>query len=138
MTGMTASGEMSQPHVIRSADGLCAVWLGAVDDLWQLGKPVGRGGPWASSHVRPDEPSDPYLCAGYDRKSLSLSHDASVPVTFRVEVDISGTGMWQVFQTVEVPQSKTERMEFPAEFQAYWVRVVADRDCAATADFAYE
>ncbi len=85
-----------------------------------------------------DEPSDPYLCAGYDRKSLSLSHDASVPVTFRVEVDISGTGTWQVFQTVKVPQSKTERMDFPAEFQAYWVRLVADRDCAATADFAYE
>ncbi len=52
MTGTTASGEISQSHVIRSADGLCAVWLGAVDDLWQLGKPVGRGGPWASSHVR--------------------------------------------------------------------------------------
>ena len=43
MTGMTASGEMSQSHVIRSADGLCAVWLGAVDDLWQLGQ-TGRSG----------------------------------------------------------------------------------------------
>ena len=52
------------------------LWFGDIDDLWRLGKPRGRGGPWTGTAVRPDEPSDPYLMAGYDRKSLELSHDA--------------------------------------------------------------
>ena len=31
-------------HIIRAADGKAAVWVGAVDDLWKLGKPVGKAG----------------------------------------------------------------------------------------------
>ena len=83
---------------MQSADGGCAVWLGAVDDLWKLGKPIGRGGPWTDSPVRKDDPSDPYLCVGYDHKTLWLSHDSAAAVTIRVEADISGTGFWQAFR----------------------------------------
>jgi hypothetical protein len=59
-------------------------------------------------------------------------------VSFRVEVDISGTGMWQTFATLQVAASESARFDFPPTFQAYWVRLVADRDCEATADFVYE
>ena len=31
------------PHIIRSDDGKVAVWAGAIDDLWKLGKPTGTG-----------------------------------------------------------------------------------------------
>ncbi|MHB8866043.1 MAG: hypothetical protein ACYC6N_26985 [Pirellulaceae bacterium] len=137
LTGTLTSGETNS-RVVRSSDGLCAVWLGAVDDLWQLGKPVGRGGPWSSSRVRTGEPSDPYLCTGYDRKSLVLSHDAAATVSFRLEVDISGTGMWQAFTTIEAAASESARFDFPRALEAYWVRLVADHDCTATADFVYE
>jgi len=112
--------------------------LGAVDDLWTLGKPTGRGGPWASTPVRRDEPSDPYLCAGYDHKVLLVSHDASATVTIRVDVDISGTGRWHTFTTLAVAAGMSGRFEFPAGFQAYWVRLAADRDCTATAELVYE
>ena len=41
----------SSPHILRSDDGHCALWLGAIDDLWQLGKPRGHGGPWKGTEV---------------------------------------------------------------------------------------
>ncbi|MGQ9591943.1 MAG: right-handed parallel beta-helix repeat-containing protein, partial [Planctomycetota bacterium] len=62
------------PRVEWSEDGRAAVWLGAADDLWALGKPVGEGGPWRGTRVEPGVPSDPYLFWGYDRKRLFLSH----------------------------------------------------------------
>ena len=38
-------------HYFRSADGRAGLWLGSIDDLWRLGKPVGRGGPWLDTLV---------------------------------------------------------------------------------------
>lgn len=114
------------------------MWLGAVDDLWQLGKPVGHGGPWAGSTVRAGEPSDPYLSLGYDRKSLTLTHEATEAVSFRVEVDITGTGMWHTWESISVEPAASVTYRFPPEFQAYWVRLTSDKACTVTADFSYE
>lgn len=78
------------------------------------------------------------MCAGCDHKTLSLTHNADTTVSFRVEVDISGTGLWHTFETIAVTEGKLERVEFPAAFQASWVRLVADRNCAATAELVYD
>jgi hypothetical protein len=139
LSGISANQDNAKhnQHIIRSDDGRCAVWLGAIDDLWKLGKPTSRGGPWTRSDVSAGEPSDPYLMAGYDRKSLELSHDQKEAVTFRIEVDITGTGNWQAFHQLEVPAAKTERYTFPTGFHAYWVRLVSQRNCKATATFLY-
>lgn len=136
MTGI--SGGEGNPHIIRSDDGKAAVWVGAVDDLWKLGKAVGQGGPWKNSAVRANVPSDPYLMTGYDRKSLALRHDRPETVGMRVEVDITGTGQWVAYRAFEVGAGTDVRHEFPAAFSAYWVRVVADKDCSATAWLVYE
>ena len=61
-------------HIIRSDDGRVALWAGAVDDLWKLGKPRGTGGPWKNSAIKAGVPSDPYLATGFDRKRLTVSH----------------------------------------------------------------
>ena len=90
-----------------------AVWLGTVDDLWKLGKPRGEGGPWKETAVRAGEPSDPYLFTGYDRKSLTLRHDATEPVKIRIEVDVSGTGLWLPMREFTVPPSRTFEQSFP-------------------------
>ena len=125
-------------HIIRSDEGRCALWVGAVDDLWQLGKPRGSGGPWNHTSVQSGLPSDAYLMTGYDQKSLKLSHDAATPVVFRMEVDITGTGTWIVYKELSVNPGQTLQYDFPDAFSAYWVRLVADRDCSATALFHYE
>ena len=126
------------PHVIRSADGKAALWAGALDDLWKLGKPRGEGGPWRQTQVRAGEPSDPYLLWGYDQRTLRLEHDQTTPVDFVVEGDVTGTGQWVTFQTLTVAPSQTCAVTFPEDWQARWLRITAAQACTATAQLKYE
>ncbi len=138
---MVMSGEFAQPKVgrlFRSADGRAALWFGKTDDLWQFGKPTGHGGPWNKTAVKAGLASDPFLMTNFDRKSLSLSHDASQPVTFTVEVDFLATGDWSEYGRFTVEPGATALHQFPAGYAAHWVRLRADRDCGATAEFTYE
>lgn len=137
LTGVKATAAASQ-HILRSTDGEVALWAGAVDDLWGLGKPRGHGGPWKDATVKAGVPSDPYLMTGFDRKSLRLSHSGADAVNFEVQVDISGAGLWRTWKGYRVSAGGELRDRFPDGFQAYWVRVVADRDTRATATFTYE
>lgn len=133
-----SQGARGNRHIVQSEDGKAALWVGVVDDLWKLGKPVGRGGPWNGTAVAAGQPSDPYLMTGYDRKRLTLSHTWGQPVTMRVEVDLTGDGHWAVYRKFAVPPGQPIEHEFSPAFQAYWVRVVADRQCVATAQLSYE
>jgi hypothetical protein len=125
-------------HYFKPADGGPGLWFGAIDDLWRLGKPVGRGGPWKDTAVKTNEASDPYLMINYDRKTLTLSHDATTPVSFTVQVGPSNAGFWHNYQRLTVEPGKPLTHAFPAGYGAYWVRVVADKPCKATATFVYE
>ncbi len=136
LTGIRESGD--NPHMIRSQDGQAAIWAGAIDDLWRLGKPVGRGGPWKDSEIKAGIPSDPYLCAGYSEKCLELSHQSSDKINVIVEADPTGAGPWIKYQTVEVPPGKTIHHRFPPAFQARWLRFSADRNTQATACLIYQ
>lgn len=113
------------------------LWFGKTDDLWNLGKPSGWGGPWWNEPVRANEPSDPFLMTGFDQKCLHLTHDADHTVRFTVEVDFLGSGAWARYKTIEVGGRGYEHHEFPAGFSAHWVRLSADCECAATAYFTY-
>lgn len=138
MTGIAADAPTNNPHVIRSDDGKAALWAGAIDDLWSLGKPVGHGGPWNETAAMQDQPSDPYLMMGYDKKSLTLSHQSASTVGVTVQVDITGMGDWVTYKTFEVKPGTTVEETFPAGYQAYWLRMVADNACTATAQLKYE
>jgi len=137
MTGIDPGQSTGNPHVIVSDDGKAAVWAGAIDDLWKMGKPIGRGGPWYQQQVSAGVPSDPYLMAFYDQKSLELSHQASGPVNVTIEVEPLGHGPWMTYKEVEVPAGETLRHQFPMGFQARWIRFVTDTDCEATAYLEY-
>ncbi|MCX6849368.1 MAG: hypothetical protein NTY98_10645 [Verrucomicrobia bacterium] len=125
-------------HILRSDDGKAALWAGAIDDLWKLGKPHGEGGPWKNTTVKANEKSDSYLMWGYDKRTLSLSHDSKEPVSFQIETDLTGTGMWVTFQHWVVQPNETRDVVFFEDWQARWVRVSADKDCTATAQLKYE
>jgi hypothetical protein len=130
---LAAAGE--NRHVIRSTDGKTGLWVGAIDDLWELGKPVGSGGPWRDASVKAGEPSDPYLMTGYDVKELTLS--TSTSTTISVEVDLTGMGDWVVYREFALAAGAAEKHLFPAGFQAYWVRCRAADDTVATAQLDY-
>ncbi len=75
---------------------------------------------------------------GFDRKTLRLSQDSNEPVTFTIQVDITGDATWVSYGTFTVPAGQSVSHEFPAGFGAYWVRVIADRPCRATAQMMYQ
>jgi hypothetical protein len=75
---------------------------------------------------------------GYDRKQVTLSHDAAQPVVIHVEVDITGDGDWQPYRTFNVKKGEKAEHLFPNGFSAYWVRVKSGSPCRATAHFSYE
>ena len=138
LTGLDEDAPVSNSHIVRSTDGKAAVWLGVVDDLWSLGKPIGVGGPWKNTTVQPGVASDPYLLTGYDRKTVTLSHTSAAPVRFRVEVDLTGTGQWVNYRSFDVPAGQALAHAFPAAYQAYWLRVVAESATTATVWLDYK
>jgi len=133
VSGVATEATADDPHVVRSPDGKAALWVGAIDDIWKFGKPVGHGGPWKDTRVTKGQASDPYLMTGYDRKSLSLASEH--PAALTAEIDLTGDGDWVTYRTFEV-DGELEH-EFPEAFQAYWIRFKADRDTTATAQLEY-
>ena len=136
LTGVTPEEGKDNPHVVVSADGKAAVWVGVIDDLWEMGKPVGQGGPWKDVQVKAGEKSDPYLIACYDQKSLTLEADRAATIT--LEVDPTGNGDWMAYQQWNLSADQACQFDFPAGFQARWIRFVSDRDAQVTTWLEYK
>jgi hypothetical protein len=148
LTGCRSDLHDPGEHFIRSDDGRVGLWLGDVDDLWKLGKPVGVGGPWKQTPVAAGSPSDPYLMTGFDQKTLTLSHDAREAVFFDLEVDVTPTvdllgddyyehSRWHHFAKLEVRPGEETQYPFPDGFNAFWVRLKPNRSCRASAVLTY-
>ena len=138
MTGIDATKTMSNTHIFQSLDKKCAVWAGAIDDLWKLGKPIGKGGPWMNSQVLAKVPSDPYLFGSYDERILSLSHKANHVITFSIEVDPTGDNNWIAYRSFKVNANEKFVFKFPANIQARWIRFVLNENATATAWLDYK
>ncbi|MFU8781228.1 MAG: sulfatase, partial [Kiritimatiellia bacterium] len=135
---LVLSGVDSQAQADRhvfQGDG-AAIWCGGVDDLWQLGKPTGQGGPWKNTVVIAGASSDPYLLTGYDQKTLTLHVDKDVTVT--VEVNVDHQSGWHIYKTFTLKAGQTETYRFPEAYSAHWIRFTADTACTATAWLVYE
>jgi len=129
--------ELPAGEFITTADGQQRLWLGASDDLWRFGKPKGDGGPWHDTAVLANTPSDPYLMTGYDQKQLRLSHNGKAKVDIRIEVDLTGSGLWVPHRTFPVAPGQPVLHRFPAGYNAYWLRAVALADTVARATLTY-
>ncbi len=138
MTGINPKIGADNDHVIISDDDKAAVWVGVIDDLWKLGKPTGHGGPWKSTKVKADEPSDAYLIGFYDQKNLKISHQADRPVKFYIEVEPIGHGPWMIYMEVVIAPGETFDHEFSDGFQSRWIRFRTDTDCQTTTWLEYK
>lgn len=138
MTGIDPKAAKNNEHIIVSEDGKAAVWTGAIDDLWSMGKPVGKGGPWYEASIQAGDVSDPYLIGFYDKKKLTLSHKSEKEVTFTMEIDPTGNGKWVKYTTLTVKPGEKLVHEFKAPFQARWIRFYANEATTATAWLEYK
>jgi len=129
------AGDQTDNAVGQPQSGL---WFGNIDELWKMGKPGGWGGPWWQSEVKANQPSDPFLMTGFDKKVLHLSNESNDKVEFAVEVDFLGNGTWKKYEVFEVPADGYQHHEFPEGFSAHWVRLTSNKNCIATAYFFYQ
>jgi len=111
----------------KSTDGKIAVWTGAVDDLWSLGKPKGKGGPWFRTKVAAGDLSDPYLIGGYDQRKLKLFNHGKDQMNIKMEIDPTGSGEWFEARTFVIAPSSSFGFTFPPSLQGKWVRFHAIR-----------
>ncbi len=134
MSGVVQDATISNKHILRSDDGKAALWAGAIDDIWKLGKPRGQGGPWHQTKVKAKQLSDPYLLTGYDKKSLQLRFDdpQNESLNITAQIDIHGDGTWFDYQTFPLKTGETTTHEFPEAFSAYWIRFTSDEDTTTT------
>lgn len=114
------------------------LWFGAVDDLWQLGKPVGTGYVWKDTEVAAEAVSDPFLATGFDRKSIRLQNASPAVQTLVLECDFLSTGNWQEMARIEVPAGDGLVYRLPNGFAAHWLRLRATQAATLTAQFIYE
>jgi len=135
ISGIATDAPTDNEHILRSDDGKTALWAGAIDDVWSLGKPRGTGGPWKDTPVEAGEPSDPYLLTAYDKKSLTLTADK--PATITAEIDLTGEGRWATCNKFQLTPGAPLTHTFPDAFSAYWIRFRSDTPCAATAQLEY-
>lgn len=134
-SGVNLEEAAANRHIIKSDDGKTGLWVGAIDDIWTLGKPVGVGGPWKDTLVAANEPSDAYLMTGYDQKILTL--ESSKRCHISAEIDISGMGDWHTYKVFKVSEKGALEYRFPKAFQAYWIRFRSSESASVTAQLVY-
>ncbi|MBU7004829.1 MAG: hypothetical protein HXS50_04630 [Theionarchaea archaeon] len=113
------------------------LWFGNIDELWQMGRPSGWGGPWWEEDLPAESVSDPYLMTGFDRKVVHLANDSDKSVRFTLEVDFLGSGSWKEYDSFSVAGGGYVHHEFSPGFSAHWARISVDNACRATAYFTY-
>ena len=138
MTGVDLNKSKGNEHIIVSKDKKAAVWAGCIDDLWEMGKPIGQGGPWLNTDVKAQIASDPYLIGFYDKKTLTLSHKGTQTVTFSVEIDPTGNNNFMKYHEFRVEPGKTFTFQFPEGFHGRWIRFRTDTNVNATAWLEYQ
>lgn len=136
MSGVVDDADGDNPHIIKSDDGRTALWVGAVDDVWKMGKARGVGGPWKDTAVKAGVSSDPYLMTGFDVRRLNLSADKQATLT--AEIDITGHGKWVSWKEFNVEAGSDVDYQFPDSLEAYWIRFTSNVDCMATAQLQYD
>jgi len=118
---------MQNPFLGRPQSNL---WFGTFEDLLQMGKPAGWGGVWNRENIAPDKPSEPFLCCGFQNRILHISHDTDEEVSFSLEMDREGTGIWKEYDVIRVPAHGYRYWIFPKNMDVCWVRLKALRQAS--------
>ncbi|MFK7846819.1 MAG: hypothetical protein AB8G77_16075 [Rhodothermales bacterium] len=113
------------------------LWFGSHRTLNSFGPKHGWGGPWVQDAVVAGQPSDPFLVRGYQNRVVHLSHESEQAVTFTLEVDVLGDGIWTVLDTVQVAARGYTYKILSEDLEAEWIRLKVDQSATVTAYFHF-
>jgi hypothetical protein len=75
---------------------------------------------------------------GFDRKRFDLSNEGDKETTITLEADVTGDGHWALVKNFQLKPGEALQHDFPAWFQACWIRLVSSNDTTASTQFTYE
>lgn len=121
---------LQNPMAGRSQSNL---WFGQTKDLFEWGGATGWGGVWADDEIKEEEYSDPFLINGFQQTILHLTHHASNPIDFTLEIDRNGNGEWEYYRTISVSEKGYAYHIFPESFPATWLRIKINHSAKVSA-----
>jgi len=128
-----AKGEIAAPQSQSN------LWFVKPSRLDHFGPPIGRGALWMHEDVAAGTATEPFLIAGYQRKSLHLSQSpapSAAGTRITLEVDPDGKGAWQKIREIDF-QSESEWLDL-TDVKGVWLRLTTSKAITrATAAFHF-
>jgi len=103
----------------------------------RLGPATASGSVWIDDKVKAGETSEPFLFAGWPKRTAWIHNGGAAEVTFTLELDAFGNGGWEEFKIISIPPGNTANIIFEEEEQGEWVRLKSSGPTTATASFNY-
>ncbi len=113
------------------------LWFTALSAPDQLGPNTAEGAVWLDEPVKANQPSEPFLFAGWANRSAWVQNNSDTDVQITFEVDKTGKGSWTSPQTVIVAAHKATHVPFAADAPGEWIRVKSDKAANLSAHFSY-
>lgn len=114
------------------------LWFTSFNLPDQLGPATAEGAVWIKEDVKANEPSDPFLFAGWKHRSAWVQNNGKAPTTFTFETD-NGNGHWVKIktQTIILAPGGATSVLFPATTPGEWIRVRTNNATNVTLQFCY-
>jgi hypothetical protein len=113
------------------------LWFTSLQMTENLGPATADGAVWMNETVTPDEPSEPFLFAGWPERECWIRNEGDHVTDFLFETDNSGNGEWQPLKSVSVRPDNSELVTFDKDTPGEWIRVRTDIPVKTTVHFTY-
>ena len=110
-------------------------WFRQFEDLKSWGGASGRSGPWTNDSIQANVAADPFLIYGCNKTVLHLTHNATKPVNFTLEIDKIGNNQWSIYTIITVGETGYNHIILPKDLVASWMRVKLDASCRVSVFF---
>ena len=132
-----ATGAKPGAHVVTSTDGNAAVWLGVVDDIWKLGRPIGKAMTGLNNRNAGSWTSDPILANGFGDTEITCQIAGGLGGVVFVDADISGNGTWIGLCRIQVMPGGKGHAAIDKRLHPYWLRIRTAPGTEVIADFTF-
>ncbi len=113
------------------------LWFTDISTPDNLGPNTAEGAVWLGDQVEAEEYSEPFLFAGWPRRTAWIKNESNQLTAFSFETDIKGDGNWTDLKEVQVPANESVRVKFESGDVGEWIRVKSSQSITATVHFYY-
>jgi len=113
------------------------LWFTSPEKPDQLGPNTASGAVWLNDEVKAGEYSEPFLFAGWKKRSAWIHNNNKNKVSFKFETDKTGNNNFSTLKTVEVAPESSQFVEFGENEEGEWIRVSMNSPAKVMVSFNY-